>query len=89
MNGRPTLRLPDGVMSQVPSAKKEMLDYLAKYIDGIMLAQYEEDFRRRVSGPLGQPFARHEVALLRDYSMWLLLGELKSKLESDLMQQSK
>jgi hypothetical protein len=70
-------------MSHVPSGKKEMLEYLASYVDTSMLAQYEEDFRRRISGPLGQPFARHELALLRDYSMWLLLGELKSKLEEE------
>jgi hypothetical protein len=81
MSGRPTLRLPDDVLAQVPSSKNEMLEYLSRYVDSQMLAQYEEDFRRRVSGALGAPFARHEQVLLRDFSMWLLLGELKSRLE--------
>ena len=82
MKGRPTLKLPDDVLLHVPSGKEEMLEYLNKYIDASILSDYTEDFQRRVSGALGAPFAKHELALLRDYSMWLLLGALKTKLEN-------
>lgn len=69
------LKLPDDVMENIPSGKREMLEYLSKQFDEV-IADYDSSLQRRVPGVLGQPISRYERSLLKDFLIDMTIGKI-------------
>lgn len=70
------LKLPDDVLENIPSGKKEMVQYLSTYFDGV-IAEYDSRFQKRVSGPMGGPLSRYEKSILKDFLIDATIGRIE------------
>lgn len=69
------LKIPDDVLENIPSGRDAMVQYLAKYFDGV-IAKYEVSFQKRVTGALGGPLSRYEKSTLKDFLLDLTIGNI-------------
>jgi hypothetical protein len=81
MSSRLEIKLPDEVMEKLPAGKSELVTFLSRLVDD-EIADYEQDFQRRVQGVMGASLSRYEKSMLKDFILDRVLGkELRKHLE--------
>ena len=81
------LKLPTEVLDNIPSRKEDMVQYLAKYFDGI-IAKYDVSFQKRVHGVMGGPLSRYEKSILKDFLIEMAVGNIEQEQASQLAAES-